>query len=303
MAATPTSTFRSSFGGGGSARNSPFRRPESPASPSPLRQQHTTPHQHVAPMASPPRLGSITPSSAIAGSRFAYQSTATLATGGHLSSPFTPKSRSSGGGDSVTTPTNARPNLKSVAPRTMSSNTAMSQLPPSQMRMLREGFQILDRDSDGTVGREDVADMLGQLGLPANPSDVSAFFPLGSSSSTSLAVFLSSLSSVLAAMSPSAELLSAFSAFDDDDSGQVDLAELRDALLNTAPEPGERPLTEDEIDRVMDGFTGRRAFSKNNSRPGGLSKRGEVFRYQDFVHSIVGGNGNPEAAAEEDDSS
>jgi Ca2+-binding EF-hand superfamily protein len=32
------------------------------------------------------------------------------------------------------------------------------------VRTLREGFQILDRDSDGTVNREDVADMLNQLG-------------------------------------------------------------------------------------------------------------------------------------------
>jgi Ca2+-binding EF-hand superfamily protein len=29
---------------------------------------------------------------------------------------------------------------------------------------LREAFQVLDRDSDGQVGREDVADMLTQLG-------------------------------------------------------------------------------------------------------------------------------------------
>ncbi len=37
--------------------------------------------------------------------------------------------------------------------------------------MLRDGFQILDRDSDGIVNRDDVADMLNQLGkdprLPA----------------------------------------------------------------------------------------------------------------------------------------
>lgn len=41
---------------------------------------------------------------------------------------------------------------------------AMSQLQPSQVRTLREGFQILDRDSDGMVVREDVIDMLNQLG-------------------------------------------------------------------------------------------------------------------------------------------
>lgn len=40
----------------------------------------------------------------------------------------------------------------------------MSQLQPSQVRTLREGFQILDRDSDGMVVREDVIDMLNQLG-------------------------------------------------------------------------------------------------------------------------------------------
>ena len=40
----------------------------------------------------------------------------------------------------------------------------MSQLQPSQVRTLREGFQILDRDSDGVVVREDVMDMLNQLG-------------------------------------------------------------------------------------------------------------------------------------------
>jgi Ca2+-binding EF-hand superfamily protein len=45
-------------------------------------------------------------------------------------------------------------------------NNALSKLQPAQVRELREGFQILDRDSDGHVGREDVADMLTQLGKP-----------------------------------------------------------------------------------------------------------------------------------------
>ncbi len=112
-----------------------------------------------------------------------------------------------------------------------------------------------------------------------------------------MGTFLNSLATTLAALSPSSELLSAFSAFDEDDSGQVDLASLRDALVHTAPEPGERALTEREIDRVMNGFTGRRAFSKSNSSKagsGGLAKRGEVFKYQDFIHPIVGGNGASE---------
>lgn len=113
-----------------------------------------------------------------------------------------------------------------------------------------------------------------------------------------LAAFLNSVSTSLAALSPSAELLSAFSAFDDDDSGQVDMVELRDALLHTAPEPGERALTAAEVDKVMDGFTGRRAFSK--SKTAMLGKRGEVFKYQEFVNSIAGKNGGADQGPAEE---
>lgn len=109
---------------------------------------------------------------------------------------------------------------------------------------------------------------------------------------------MNSLADSLAALSPSAELLSAFSAFDDDDSGQVDMAELRDALLNTAPEPGERALTAAEVDKVMDGFTGRRAFNRNMNAQLG-AKRGEVFKYQEFVNSIIGSNGGSEGQSHE----
>lgn len=49
------------------------------------------------------------------------------------------------------------------ATRSMGDN-ALSKLSPAQIRELREGFQILDRDNDGQIGREDVADMLTQLG-------------------------------------------------------------------------------------------------------------------------------------------
>lgn len=82
-------------------------------------------------------------------------------------------------------------------------------------------------------------------------------------------------------------MLSAFSAFDEDDSGQIDVGELRDALLHTAPEQGETALTEREIDTVLAGFMGRRAFGKMS---GGVGKRGEVFKYNDFVGSLAGGS-------------
>lgn len=58
-------------------------------------------------------------------------------------------------------------------------------------------------------------------------------------------------------------------------------------MLHTAPEPGEKALTEREVDKVMNGFTGRRAFGKYSG--GGMGKRGEVFKYQEFVSSVQGG--------------
>lgn len=211
-----------------------------------------------------------------------------------------------------------------AAPRTPVSKSlghgnALSELQPQQVRTLRDGFQILDRDCDGVVNREDVADMLSQLGetspaiemlrilsdnplgLPSSPADVSKFFPPSAPQTIALAAFLNSVAEVLAALSSSAELLSAFSAFDDDDSGQVDLAELRNALLETSPEPGEQALTVGEVDKIMNGFTGRRAFNRNMNAHLG-AKRGEVFKYQEFVNSIMGSgngmegnpNGNPD---------
>ena len=95
-------------------------------------------------------------------------------------------------------------------------------------------------------------------------------------------MFLSTLSSLLAPLSSQQELVNAFAAFDDDDSGQIDVGELRNALLHTSPEVGERPLSEREVEQVISGFTGRRAFAK------GVGARGEVFRYQEFVNSVMG---------------
>lgn len=79
----------------------------------------------------------------------------------------------------------------------------------------------------------------------------------------------------------------------------MNVAELRDALLNTAPEPGERALTPGEVDKVMEGFTGRRAFNRNMNAQLG-AKRGEVFKYQEFVNSLNGpSNGGSEGASQD----
>lgn len=48
-------------------------------------------------------------------------------------------------------------------------NDSLSKLRPAQLREMREAFQALDRDGDGQINREDVADILLNLGK-ASPS-------------------------------------------------------------------------------------------------------------------------------------
>ena len=187
---------------------------------------------------------------------------------------------------------------------------ALAKLPAAQVREMREGFQTLDRDSDGQVNREDVVDMLTNLGRSfpsrtsygqtadqpivgqeASPSTVSQFFPPGAPQSLSMPSFLHTLSSLLGPLSSQQELVNAFAAFDDDDSGQIDVGELRDALLHTSVESGERPLSEREVNQVMGGFKGRREFARGV----GAGQRGEVFRYQDFIANVMGNESSEKA--------
>ncbi|RFU76332.1 hypothetical protein TARUN_5920 [Trichoderma arundinaceum] len=280
-----STTFKPSplgYGSPPSVRNSPFRRGDSPASPSPLR--YTTP-------TSSPTKAATTPNGT---SRFARPTTPTATEDPQETKELqkTPV---------MTTPTRASPpswkaTSKLAVGGSLGGSNALSQLQPTQVRTLRDGFQILDRDCDGVVNREDVADMLGQLGLPSGSSDIGRFFPPSKPQTITLAAFLNSLAESLALLSPNTELLSAFSAFDEDDSGQIDWAELRDALLNTPPEAGQSALSAAEVDKVVEGFTGRRAFNRNMNAH--LSaRRGEVFKYQEFVHSIMGSNGGSEGGS------
>ncbi|KAI3336686.1 EF-hand [Xylariaceae sp. AK1471] len=277
--------------GYGSPRSSPFRRPESPTSPSLSNRQ-------ITPTPSPTKAGSI-----FMPSRLANPTTPTPTLDSDSRTPRrlpVAPSENMASSQSLGSPAHISSRAPATSHQSIGHGNALSQLQPAQVRVLRDGFQIMDRDSDGVVNREDVADMLTQLGLPANSSDISQFFPPGGAQTLTLAAFLNSIATTLAALSPASELLSAFSAFDDDDSGQVDLAELRDALLRTAPEPGERVPTPAEVDKIIAGFSGRRAFSKSSMAAGGglgAPRRGEVFRYQEFVNSIVGGNGNSEPSS------
>jgi len=154
-----SSTYKPSPLSFGSPRSSPFRRPESPASPSSTVRATTptpSPTKVHTPITSPSKL--------------------------HNSS--TPTSH-----DGVRTPTGLTPSItrreppasptRGTYPATSgsmmttgaSNGDALARLPPAQVKEMREGFQILDRDSDGQVTRDDVVDMLTNLGIsPHGPA-------------------------------------------------------------------------------------------------------------------------------------
>ena len=177
----------------------------------------------------------------------------------------------------------------------LSQHDSLAQLPPQLLHNLRESFSVLDSNSNGSIDAASVSETLQSLGL--HESNLSQFFPPGQSPQLSLPQYLTQLANLLVGLSPQQELLNAFSAFDDDDSGQIDVGELRSALSNTVPDPGERPLSQKDIDRAMEGFTGRRILGKNVIGIAGVrglntpapKKGGDVFRYQEFVANLTGG--------------
>ncbi|KZF25071.1 hypothetical protein L228DRAFT_243855 [Xylona heveae TC161] len=214
------------------------------------------------------------------------------------SSPFRLTSSSS----SSIKPQN-QPPVRTQKGNTSAPTSSLGNANPAQAREMREAFQLLDRDGDGQVTRDDVIDMLTNLGQTCTPADLAPFFPPNSNSTTlNLPSFLNTLTSLLSPLSDPLELENAFAAFDDDDSGQIDAAELRDALLHTSLEAGESPLSEREVDQVLASFAARRAFAKASSttttKRGPAANRAQVFKYLDFMNTVRGSAPNMEGDAE-----
>ncbi|KAI9931562.1 hypothetical protein ASPWEDRAFT_391729 [Aspergillus wentii DTO 134E9] len=287
---TPNAPFRPSPLSFGSPRASPFRRPSTPNSPPTQGRPGTpgsSPGRGYTPLQSPSKLNqSYTVEDEQASPKSARSNEP-------IPQPkFTrefPPSPTKG----ANSPSNGSPIMRKQSHDMMNvTKDGAVNLSPAQLREIREAFQVLDRDNDGLVNKDDVADVLVNVGQDSSLSTLSQFFSSGAGQTINFPTFLNLLSSLLAPLSPRQELLNALAAFDDDDSGQIDVAELRDALLHTSPEDGESPLTEREIDEVLNGFTGRRVFGGKGTRVGGTGKRGEVFRYQEFVNGAMGGMEN-----------
>ncbi|EMC94763.1 hypothetical protein BAUCODRAFT_59070, partial [Baudoinia panamericana UAMH 10762] len=161
-------------------------------------------------------------------------------------------------------------------------------VPQPLLRSMRESFEVLDSSNSGTIDSAAVASMLEQMGMDNSAGSLRGFFPTNGSIQLNLARYLDILSGPLAELSHHDELSAAFEAFDVDDSGQIDVAELRRALVSTAPDPGEDAirLSEREIDGILGEFASRRHFGGKGVNA--AKAKGEVFRYRDFMANVSG---------------
>ena len=151
-------TFKPSPLSFGSPRASPFRRPSTPNSPPSARAvtPGSSPSRGFTPMQSPSKLNqsytveegeSVSPRhDPIPQPKFTREL------------PPSPTKGAQSPGHSSPILVNRTNGMLNASP------DAASKLPANQVREIREAFQVLDRDNDGLVNKDDVADVLTNLG-------------------------------------------------------------------------------------------------------------------------------------------
>lgn len=143
-----------------------------------------------------------------------------------------------------------------------SASLASTPLIPEQFK---ESFALLDKDGDGFVSRSDLGAMWTSLGLSKSAGELDAMLaelptPLN------FAAYFTAMTSLLNDISSRDDLMGALTAFDEDDSGKIDVKELKEALTT-----GRDAMSQEDADAVL----------KLHSRNG-------KFNYNAFVESIAG---------------
>ncbi|KAF8265751.1 EF-hand [Lactarius quietus] len=162
------------------------------------------------------------------------------------------------------TPTKPTKSQKSRARREPSGVFSLFQ--PQQIQQFKEAFSLIDQDRDGLVGERDLKDTFASLGILPSPEMMDELLTSrpgegGAQSASEIphdrginfAMFLTMMSEHLFEFDAEAELLEAFSSFDESDLGTVKCDEMRKWLSET----GDR-MNQAEIDRFLKGsFTDR----------------------------------------------
>lgn len=113
-------------------------------------------------------------------------------------------------------------------PSTASSpnESVFDSLSSSLVAELREAFSLIDRDGDGFIKADELRDILRSTGMPSDDAIVREMLSEGSNS-VNLTMFLSLFARHLPSPKEKEQVLSAYSALDQNSTGQIGVERLR----------------------------------------------------------------------------
>ncbi|ODV76591.1 Mlc2p, partial [Cyberlindnera jadinii NRRL Y-1542] len=120
------------------------------------------------------------------------------------------------------------------------------QLPAEQIERLRDAFQLVDQDSDGTISKEDLQKTFKSISVEKSDQEIDSMLASGEVGFTD---FLSLISNDLAQLPDKSDIQSALQVFSFD--CEVNMDEMRESLKNVG-------MDTDELDSILADFAKER---------------------------------------------
>lgn len=122
----------------------------------------------------------------------------------------------------------------------------LTQLPAEQIERLRDAFQLVDQDSDGTISKEDLQKTFKSISVEKSEQEIDSMLSSGEVGFTD---FLSLISNDLAQLPDKSDIQSALQVFSFD--CEVNMDEMRESLKNVG-------MDTDELDSILADFAKER---------------------------------------------
>ncbi|CEP21208.1 Mlc2 [Cyberlindnera jadinii] len=122
----------------------------------------------------------------------------------------------------------------------------LTQLPAEQIERLRDAFQLVDQDSDGTISKEDLQKTFKSISVEKSDQEIDSMLASGEVGFTD---FLSLISNDLAQLPDKSDIQSALQVFSFD--CEVNMDEMRESLKNVG-------MDTDELDSILADFAKER---------------------------------------------
>ncbi|XP_078347827.1 neo-calmodulin-like [Oculina patagonica] len=166
-----------------------------------------------------------------------------------------------------------------ILPRRKSRRTGLKphatvHIDKEQLKQLKEAFNLIDQDRDGVISKKDLQTILISLGQKPTDAELRDMLnEVGMPGSVDFARFLSMFASKMGAADPEDLIRNAFTCFDEDCDGYINLEEFKELLMTM----GLR-LTEQQVDEVF--------------LQGTLADDDEQFKCEDIVRLLKYGEEN-----------